>query len=140
MSAKVILTVQGGRYDGHELALNDHESFFLGRARDCSFPIAGCDENLVISRHHCQITVGLPEIRIRDLGSRNGTFLNGQAIGRRPRGVSPEEATAAPGPEYPVQESDEIQIGDLVFKVRIAVVDDAEEPVESKNRESLVRR
>ncbi len=138
MSAQVILTVQGGRYDGHELTLPDHEQFFLGRAQDCSFPLADREEHLVISRHHCQITVGLPEIRIRDLGSRNGTFLNGQPIGRRPRDVSPEEASAAAGPEYPVHDGDEIQIGGLVFKVHIAL--DTEEPAESRRRESLVRR
>ncbi len=119
MSAKVILTVQGGRYDGHELIFDDQAQYVLGRARDCSFSISDHDDNLVISRHHCQLTIELPEMRIRDLGSRNGTFVNGVSIGQRCRDLTPEEAAAKAGPEYPLHEGDEVKIGDLVFKVGI---------------------
>ncbi len=120
MSAKVILTVQGGRYDGHELIFDDHRQYVLGRARDCSFAISDRDDNLVISRHHCQLTVELPAIQIRDLGSRNGTYVNGTNIGQRRRDLAAEQAAAESWPEYPLHEGDQVKIGDLIFKVGIA--------------------
>lgn len=37
-----------------------------------------------VSAHHCEIIVNDPEIIIRDLGSRNGTFVDGvQLVGQR---------------------------------------------------------
>jgi pSer/pThr/pTyr-binding forkhead associated (FHA) protein len=40
-----------------------------------------------------------PAIRVHDLGSRNGTYVNGGNIGQRPRHLSPEEVNsrALPG-------------------------------------------
>src|SRR5262245_17923564 len=119
MSAKVTLTVQGGRYDGHELVFDDHTQCVLGRARDCGFSISDSEDNLVTSRHHCQITIGLPEIRIRDLASRNGTFVNGKNIGQRPQGLSLAAAAAEVEPAYPLNDGDEVRIGHLVFQVGI---------------------
>lgn len=48
----------------------------VGRSADCCLRIASSK----VSRRHCRITVGRSSVSIVDLGSLNGTLLNGQAI------------------------------------------------------------
>jgi pSer/pThr/pTyr-binding forkhead associated (FHA) protein len=72
-----------------------------------------------VSRHHCVIEVDPPQVRVRDLGSLNGTFVNGVLIGRRPVHLSPEESDPASLPAFPVRDGDEIRVGDTVLRVRI---------------------
>jgi pSer/pThr/pTyr-binding forkhead associated (FHA) protein len=38
-----------------------------------------------ISRYHCLLDINSPDIRVRDLGSLNGTIVNGKKIGQRQR-------------------------------------------------------
>lgn len=70
----------------------------LGREKDCQLRIPSGQ----ISRHHCELTTGGAGVRIRDLGSSNGTFVNGQKI---------EEAELAAG--------DVIAVGSMLFVVQI---------------------
>jgi predicted component of type VI protein secretion system len=48
----------------------------VGRGRDADLVLA--DE--LVSRHHARITPGGPGAVVEDLGSRNGTFVNGEAV------------------------------------------------------------
>jgi pSer/pThr/pTyr-binding forkhead associated (FHA) protein len=50
--------------------------FFIGRSEECHLR-ANSD---AISRRHCAITVQDEVVKIRDLGSRNGTYVNGTRI------------------------------------------------------------
>jgi len=70
----------------------------VGRRQDCDL----CVPLMVISRRHCQITMEEEIVKIRDLGSRNGTFVNGERI---------DETLICAG--------DEIQIGPLKFVVQV---------------------
>jgi FHA domain len=49
----------------------------IGRAKDCQLRL---DSNLV-STHHCVLLLDEYALRIRDLGSKNGTIVNGIRIG-----------------------------------------------------------
>lgn len=51
----------------------------IGRRHDCDFylPLQS------ISRRHCQLIVNNGTVFIRDLGSKNGTFVNGEAVEER---------------------------------------------------------
>jgi pSer/pThr/pTyr-binding forkhead associated (FHA) protein len=52
------------------------EEFLIGRGSDCDLRVN--DED--VSRHHCLIRVRGPEATLSDLGSSNGTFVNGKRV------------------------------------------------------------
>jgi pSer/pThr/pTyr-binding forkhead associated (FHA) protein len=71
-----------------------------------------------VSRHHCQLDIDLPHVRARDLGSRNGTFLNGRLIGKRPDSdVSGVSDVAFP--QHELSDGDTLGLGALTFRIRI---------------------
>jgi pSer/pThr/pTyr-binding forkhead associated (FHA) protein len=111
----VILRGTEGGLQGQALVLENEGSYILGRSRDCS-PLLP-DAHLMISRHHCQIKVSAPFVHVQDLGSLNGTYLNGEKIGQRVKGQSFEEALQEEHAEYPLWHGDRLRIGDNILQV-----------------------
>lgn len=70
----------------------------VGRRHDCDL----CVPLMVVSRRHCQLSQNNEKLKVRDLDSRGGTFLNGKRI---------SEAT--------VQAGDYLTIGPLTFLLQI---------------------
>jgi pSer/pThr/pTyr-binding forkhead associated (FHA) protein len=66
-----------GAADGRvrEVSLNGDE-FLIGRGDDCDLALHDPE----VSRHHCLIRVRGYETAITDLGSSNGTFINGHRL------------------------------------------------------------
>lgn len=66
-----------GTADGRvrEIALAGDE-FLIGRGEDCDLPLHDPE----VSRHHCLIRVRGQEIMVTDLGSSNGTYINGHRL------------------------------------------------------------
>jgi pSer/pThr/pTyr-binding forkhead associated (FHA) protein len=56
-----------------------------------------------VSRRHCQVTFNSESLKVRDLGSRNGTYLNNKRIDN----------------ETPIKAGDYITIGPLTFLLQI---------------------
>lgn len=48
----------------------------LGRSEDCSIQLA----HPLVSRHHAEVSQSGEGFRVKDLGSRNGTVVNGAAV------------------------------------------------------------
>lgn len=69
------LVAVGGKIRGQEIILSEGENI-LGRAPDCTqqLPIDG------ISKKHMRVTVNGETAYVEDLGSANGTFVNGKII------------------------------------------------------------
>jgi pSer/pThr/pTyr-binding forkhead associated (FHA) protein len=61
--------------DGPE-HLAEEGSYRVGRSSQCSFVLS----DLSVSRFHAEVIVQQDKVRIKDLGSRNGTFVNGTKI------------------------------------------------------------
>jgi pSer/pThr/pTyr-binding forkhead associated (FHA) protein len=80
MAETVRLTVLTGPHKGHRFCFRGPNEFEIGRAADCLVRLNGDVRDLCISRHHCQVYVDPPCVRVQDLGSRNGTFLNGHNL------------------------------------------------------------
>lgn len=74
------LTCLKGNNRGDEFAIHEGKNV-IGRAHDCSIVLF----DKKCSRHHCQIIKKGKHYSIQDLGSSNGTFLNGKAISDKPK-------------------------------------------------------
>jgi pSer/pThr/pTyr-binding forkhead associated (FHA) protein len=96
MEARLIVTE--GKYQGCEIPLPE-TIFLIGRDRQCHLRVH-CE---LVSKLHCAIAAWAGKVRVRDLKSRNGTLLNGEAING--------EVTAVDG--------DRLQIGSLIFGFQI---------------------
>ena len=48
---------------------------------------------ILVSRHHFLLEVCPPQACVRDLGSRNGTYVNGRKVGGRQEASPQESAT-----------------------------------------------
>ena len=74
----VKLVVASGKNAGRAIAVKRNK-LLVGRAEDCDVrPLS--DE---VSRRHCEVNVGPAEVTAQDLGSRNGTFVNGEKIAEK---------------------------------------------------------
>jgi pSer/pThr/pTyr-binding forkhead associated (FHA) protein len=96
---EVILKVTKGSKVGAKIAVKKDE-FIIGRSPECHL----CAGSTSISRRHCAITRSGTKVTIKDLGSRNGTLVNG-------------EKTEG---EVALESGDEITIGSLGFLVTIS--------------------
>lgn len=74
------------------------KSTTVGRAIDCTLRVPTGD----VSRKHCEIVVGDRDVTVKDLGSANGTYVNGKRVA-----------------ESKVAAGDRIQIGPATFVVQI---------------------
>src|SRR5690606_17222944 len=73
--------------------------FLIGREEDCHLRPG----NDLVSRHHCVFKTDEYTVRVRDLGSTNGTFVNGERL----RG------------EVMLNTGDNVRVGTLEFEVVI---------------------
>jgi len=92
------LKVMAGTHAGKNIPLRGPK-FLIGRSDDCHLR-AGSD---LVSRHHCAIIKGDTYVGVRDFGSRNGTYVNGERIGE----------------EVELHSGDYIRVGPLEFEVVI---------------------
>jgi len=72
---KVSFQILTGRHKGKVLTL-PAEVVTIGRDPEAHIRV----NSTVVSRHHCEIHVRDQKVYLKDLGSRNGTFVNGEAI------------------------------------------------------------
>jgi pSer/pThr/pTyr-binding forkhead associated (FHA) protein len=95
----VTLKILKGAKSGGKIAIKK-EKFLIGRSKKCSL----CVGTESISRQHCVITRCQSRVTIADLGSRNGTIVNGERIDK---------------PVH-LKSGDELAIGPLRFLVTIS--------------------
>ena len=93
------LRVIQGKPAGKTLVFRPGGDYLLGRGDECHVRF----KSDWVSRQHCRIRVRGAEAVLRDLGSRNGTLVNGQLC----QG------------ECPLREGDQVQIGPLTFEVAL---------------------
>jgi pSer/pThr/pTyr-binding forkhead associated (FHA) protein len=71
------LEVLNGSMAGKRIYLkDDKKDFFIGRGEDCDLPIP----DNVLSRHHAKLEQKWGGIVVSDLGSKNRTFVNNEAV------------------------------------------------------------
>lgn len=119
MSAKLILTITQGSLKGQQFLFEERTTCIIGRSHDCYPQLPNDEAHRTISRYHCLLDINPPDIRVRDFGSKNGTYINGKKIGQRPADHTPRQAAHLTFPEHDLSEQDELQIGPTVLKVSI---------------------
>jgi pSer/pThr/pTyr-binding forkhead associated (FHA) protein len=95
MHANLVLFTKSGTQRTFPLS---SEITVLGRRHDCDLRIP----LKLVSRRHCQLSKNSDDLKVRDLNSRCGTFLNGQKVS-----------------EGVVHAGDYIKIGPLTFQLQI---------------------
>lgn len=95
---KVQLKVIGGSRQGQTIAISIPQ-FMIGRADDCHLK----PRSELISRYHCAILTEEAYVSVRDLGSKNGVYVNGERI----------------GVEQELKNGDKLAFGPLEFEVVI---------------------
>ena len=121
MPAKVTLKVIEGHLTNEEFEFGECSTCIMGRAKDCMPKLPDDKAHRQISRHHCLLDINPPDIRVRDFGSLNGTYVNGKRIGKRKKGQTPEDGAGISFPEHDLHDGDEIKLGNTVFKVSIYI-------------------
>jgi eukaryotic-like serine/threonine-protein kinase len=109
---QVNLRVLAGPYQGRVFNFNQADTFLIGRTVDSHLYLP---EDRFFSRHHCILEITPPYCRLRDLGSTNGTFVNGQRVS-----------------EASLQNGDRIQGGETVLLVEVG--DPVKEVTPSENQ------
>lgn len=94
-----VLIILHGPEAGRHVSLSGARTT-LGRNTDCNIPLAGKQ----VSRQHAHLFVEANHYFIEDLGSSNGTFVNGKRI--------------APHRRLPLVDGDTFQIGPYLFGLR----------------------
>ncbi len=116
---EVKLITIGGKHPGQTIPVAGPE-FLIGRGEDCHLR----PQSDRVSRHHCVIRTGEALAAVCDLGSSNGTFLNGQRL------------TA----EHELKPGDRLRIGPLEFEVQVTVsVSGKRKPKVHNVREAVAR-
>jgi eukaryotic-like serine/threonine-protein kinase len=112
---RVTLHVIAGPQTGRNFTFDQHDTFMIGRSEDVQFCLP---QDRFFSRHHCLIEIAPPQAFLRDLGSTNGTFVNGMRVD-----------TAH------LKSGDRIQGGETVLEVEVSAgldaydIDTVEQPV-----------
>jgi len=73
--------------------------FYIGRSEDCQLR----PRSDLISRHHCAIIIEADYVAVRDFGSKNGTYVNGERVSS----------------EQELKAGDQLRVGPLEFEVVI---------------------
>jgi hypothetical protein len=92
----VKLVVVQGKPEGKEIPLRTPK-FLIGRGTECHLR----PNSELVSRHHCLLIIGDSGVTLRDLGSTNGTLINGE----RAEG------------DVVIYHEDLIQVGPLGFRI-----------------------
>lgn len=103
MQVELVHVSVSGRVEPKSLSIGEH---VLGRDRGCALRVPSGQ----VSRRHCSFAVSADGVRVRDLGSSNGTWVNAERV---------TEASLKAG--------DLVSVGPMVFVVRVddnpAVID-----------------
>jgi len=93
---RLVLRFISGKYQGGEIPLQDAQELVVGRASDAGIVLV----EEMVSRRHARFLLSGAELTIEDLGSTNGTFVNGEKIQR-----------------ITLKEGDRVLIGTSILKV-----------------------
>ena len=93
---QVLLKIIGGKHEGREIKITVPE-FIIGRGEGAHLRPASD----MVSRQHCSIKVADGKVTVSDMGSRNGSYVNGEKLEK----------------PYVAKSGDRIRVGRLQFEL-----------------------
>ncbi len=105
MPASVLLTAVKGPLTGTKYRFDDQMLCMVGRNDNCMLQLTG-EAGDGVSRNHCLLDIRPPQAFLCDLGSRNGTGLNGERL-------------KSASDTRPLKTGDTIRIGNNFFEVKL---------------------
>jgi serine/threonine-protein kinase len=121
LAARITLTLTEGLLKGEEYVFHDSARWVLGRSPDCDIALPTDLLHRDISRHHCAFEIDPPTVRVRDLNSLNGTYVNGEKIGQGPnpltRGGSDREWDTRE-----LRDGDEVRVGNTAIRISVVTL------------------
>jgi serine/threonine-protein kinase len=109
---QVNLKVTAGPYNGRIFSFAQHDTFLIGRSPEAHLCLP---DDRFFSRHHCLLEMNPPHSFLRDLGSTNGTFLNGRRV-----------------KDAHLNNGDRIQCGETILIVEVTTTDLSETTQDSE--------
>lgn len=106
MSSIVMLSMEQGSYGSVDYRFDEPTEIIVGRANDCDLIVPNTTKFREVSLHHCLIRIDPPRIWVRDLESKNGTFVDGLKI------------SSMVG-QFRIYDEDFVQFGPMRMTVRI---------------------
>jgi len=97
----LVLEVIEGPHSGANFAFDQHDTFLVGRSKTAHLSLP---EDSHLSRHQFLLEFNPPSCYLRDLSSRNGTFVNGAQV-----------------KESYLRDNDEIHVGRTKIRFRVEV-------------------
>lgn len=116
MSGKITLTITAGDMKGKTFEYDEHDTLLFGRDTDCHVCLPN---DTYISRRHFMLEINPPDARFRDVGSLNGTYVNGVKYGGRKKEEKPEEGAKYQFPAIDLRDGDELKAGKTIFRVQV---------------------
>ncbi len=98
---RVSLKVTAGPQKGRVFSFVGHDTFLIGRSKWAHFRLSSADR--YVSRIHFVVEVNPPLCRLMDMGSRNGTMVNGNKV-----------------QQADLQNGDKVRVGRTVLQVSFA--------------------
>jgi eukaryotic-like serine/threonine-protein kinase len=122
----ITLTVVKGPLAGQEYVFQEPAEYVLGRAEDCYPRLPDDYYHKDVSRRHCLFGVNPPEMWVQDLGSKNGTYVNGKNIGQRVGATDEESGKVTTLPRELLKDGDELMLGtNMVLRVGVHILEEA---------------
>jgi len=118
-AAQIVITLADPHFGTRHYVFREPEICIVGRDQDCDIQVPSDDKHLNISRHHCLLMINPPRVRVRDLGSTNGTFVNGVLIG--PRQATTSQSGPADDTKVEIGAATKLKPGDEVRLAQSAV-------------------
>jgi pSer/pThr/pTyr-binding forkhead associated (FHA) protein len=116
-----------GTMAGMQYVFADHGARLIGRSSNCDVRLPCTPEFSTASRHHCLLEIISDAVWVRDLGSRNGTFINGLRISSSVNRLNFGPANYPLFTGYALEDGDELSVAGIVFRVGIDSTDDSPE-------------
>lgn len=114
MATMLVLRALTGELRGMEFAFAAPATVILGRSRSCTLRLTG---DATVSRQHCLLEIDDYGVWVQDLGSLNGTYVNGEKIGQRIATQGEDETMVQP-PRHALVDGDEMRVCNNLFGVR----------------------